>query len=81
MDHTCTCNDSTTFEYKTHLPETQIVVSLLKFAWKTREITSNELILWRDLTICNHCESFSRTLRVSVKLAGNSKKKGFAVLQ
>ena len=30
MDHTCTCNDSTSFEYKTHSPETEIVANLLK---------------------------------------------------
>ena len=34
MNHTCTCNDSTSFEYKSHPPETEIVVNLLKVAWK-----------------------------------------------
>ena len=48
MNHTCTCDDLTSFEYKTYSPETEIVVNLLG---RTREITSNELILWRDLTI------------------------------
>ena len=33
-DHTCTCNNLTSFEDKTHPPETEIVVNLLKFAWK-----------------------------------------------
>ena len=33
-NHTCTCNNLTSFEYKTHSQETEIVVNLLKFAWK-----------------------------------------------
>jgi hypothetical protein len=33
-DHTSTSNNLTSFVYKTHLPETEIVVNLLKFALK-----------------------------------------------
>ena len=34
MDHTYACNSLTYFEYKTHLPETEIDVILLISAWK-----------------------------------------------
>ena len=34
MDHTCTCNNLTSFKCKTHPRETETVVNLLKFNWK-----------------------------------------------
>ena len=54
MDHTYICNDLTSFENRTHPLGIEVVVNLLG---KTREITSSELILWRILTMWNHCDA------------------------
>ena len=51
-DYTYACNSLTYFEYRTHPLIMEVDVNLLG---KTREITSSELILWRVLTIWNHC--------------------------
>ena len=34
MNYTCTYNNLTSFEFKTHSQETEIVVNLIKFGWK-----------------------------------------------
>ena len=54
-DHTCACNELTSFWYKTHPPETEIVVNLQKFAWKNSWNPIKWTYLWRVLPIWNHC--------------------------
>ena len=55
MDHTCTYDNLTSFEYKTHHRETEIVVNLLKVASKNSWNHIKWTYFVADLTIWNHC--------------------------
>ena len=58
-DHPNACNSLTNFVCKSNPLETEKYVNLLKFAWKSCEMTSMDIILWRVLAFWNHCVLYS----------------------